>query len=382
MDGGYYAIKGFEYQVDQTILNILEKTDESEYVSIEKIQDIDTSTYVIQVKYKETQVFYPSSIKKPVIQLIEEFKKAPDKEYYLYAHFKDKNGYDETIKIDSILGSYKNNYSTSDKTRFRAKFKLIFAPNFQEQFEKVINKLIDEEFAKTKDEAVIYYSNIVDYLRKVIINNPPSQKTERKANKKEVFDLISNNRKIIFNSSLLDFQGRVKYYKYIKKHFTAPRKNSNILIVFGNISESSSLNTEELIAQLIMKYFFRATFDIKPPIIVIEDTYIQKVKQYLIEQEVLFNDGYESIVFSSAIFYRNAIINKKVAGNRRPTESLKSISFKVRLISNSTFLAIKSHDIMPSFIYLFDVDLIPEFQDISTIKIDKLDTSEILKLLS
>ena len=72
MDGGYYAIKGFEFQIDKTILEIL-GTDKD--VSLENIQDVNTDSVVIQVKYKETQEYSDNKIREPVLQLIEEFKK-------------------------------------------------------------------------------------------------------------------------------------------------------------------------------------------------------------------------------------------------------------------------------------------------------------------
>ena len=36
MDGGYYAIKGFEYQIDKNILEILKETDVNKPVNIEQ----------------------------------------------------------------------------------------------------------------------------------------------------------------------------------------------------------------------------------------------------------------------------------------------------------------------------------------------------------
>ena len=69
-DGGYYAIKGFEYQVSKTILEILESENDDLEINIEQVQDIDSKDFVMQVKYKETQKFTPSKIKAPTIQLI------------------------------------------------------------------------------------------------------------------------------------------------------------------------------------------------------------------------------------------------------------------------------------------------------------------------
>ena len=85
-DGGYYAIKGFEFQIDKTILELF-KADDTTPVCLEQIQDINTNDFVMQVKYKETQKYTPAKIKEPVIQLIDEYQKFPTKKYYLYCYF-------------------------------------------------------------------------------------------------------------------------------------------------------------------------------------------------------------------------------------------------------------------------------------------------------
>lgn len=91
MDGGYYAIKGFEFQIDKTILEILNTNNENKKISIEQIQDINSSDYVMQIKYKETQDYTPNKIREPIVQLIDEFKKNDQINYNLFCFFKDKS---------------------------------------------------------------------------------------------------------------------------------------------------------------------------------------------------------------------------------------------------------------------------------------------------
>jgi hypothetical protein len=62
----------------------------------------------MQVKYKETQEYTDIKIREPVLQLIEEFKNNPTKNYYLYCFFSDKTELEESIdinKLNSILSS-------------------------------------------------------------------------------------------------------------------------------------------------------------------------------------------------------------------------------------------------------------------------------------
>ncbi len=39
LDGGYYAIKGFSFQYDKTIIHILEKENDTDFVEIELSED-------------------------------------------------------------------------------------------------------------------------------------------------------------------------------------------------------------------------------------------------------------------------------------------------------------------------------------------------------
>ena len=63
-DGAYYAIKGFIYQFDKTILEILNQNDENKFVKIEQEQDLEYENYVVQVKYYETVYTKPQQKQK------------------------------------------------------------------------------------------------------------------------------------------------------------------------------------------------------------------------------------------------------------------------------------------------------------------------------
>jgi len=56
-EGGYYAIKGFLYQFDKTLIEVI--TNPQTSVAFENRQDIDYEDYVLQFKHKETQDYTP-----------------------------------------------------------------------------------------------------------------------------------------------------------------------------------------------------------------------------------------------------------------------------------------------------------------------------------
>ncbi len=383
-DGGYYAIKGFEFQIDKAIFEILESTNENTLFSIERIQDIDSDSFVMQVKYKETCKFLPSKIKEPVIQLINEYKNNTNKTYHLYAYFNDLKGYttfvDSNKKIsienlNKILGNKKGTFTDNIKNGFINKFILDFAPEFQEQFNNVIVKLQTIRNISNFDEAVFYYSNITDFLRKLVINH--TNPNDRKCSRKQIFDYISNGKKLIFNSAYKEYKGEKLYFDYLKTKFIKLQKNQDNFIVLDDVTIDSSLTIENLIINIVEKYFKKAQCDIKPLTFIVSDRYSINLKKALIKNEILFNDGYEHIEFNSNIFFDNPIINKKQLSNGRATENLAKISFKLRILSEIKFLEISDWKLKPQIIYYFDADICDKFINNSFLKIDKLNTKQI-----
>ncbi|MGS0749011.1 hypothetical protein [Halpernia sp. GG3] len=144
MDGGYYAIKGFEYQIDKSILEVLSCSNVDEEIFIEQIQDINTNSFVIQVKYKEASKLVPSRIREPIIQLINEFIKDSNKYYILYCYFYDLNGYSDNVDLNflnTILGIEREKYTPKSKNEFLLKFKLIFSETFSLSISKRVSQI-------------------------------------------------------------------------------------------------------------------------------------------------------------------------------------------------------------------------------------------------
>lgn len=381
MDGGYYAIKGFEYQIDKTLLEVLSASTNDLVVRLEQIQDIDTDDYVMQVKYKEATKLNPSVIRKPIIQLIEEFKLDSNKVYILYCYFADNNGYTETVDtefLDKILGLEKDNYGDDLKKNFLTKFKLRFSPEFQNQYESVLTNLVELPYCNSTEEAQYYYSILVDFLRKKVITNPPDESGSRQVTKGELLMHLNNGRRIVFMPSYMEFKGQQAYFKLLKSRFRKPIRNQNTIFIFGNVEVDDSCTLGSLIHQIVEIHYYKATHDVKPLTFVIPDDNIVEVKKYFISQDSTFNDGYESIQFSQKIFESPAIINKKSSG-MRATNSLSKTSFKTRLISETTFSHLSEFGLQGSWI-LINAPKHALICDSDFQIINQLNTQQILKL--
>lgn len=400
MDGGYYAIKGFSYQMNKVILELL-KSDENKAINIEQIQDIDSAEFVIQVKYRETQDYTDIKVREPILQLIEEFQKYPDKEYKLYCHFKNKTEAVEKIDIERlnlILKLIKTTAKSSKKTKeinrrieslknnvkisFIKKFELIFSPKFQKQSEQVIEKCIESSLAYDRKDANFSYASMVDYLTNIIIQNPEKQIKKRTCTKRELTSYLGDGRRLITDSFLRESQGKTVHFNFVKERFVKFRKNQENLLIIGDVKIDNSISLEKLTLNILEKYYQKATHDIKPLTIVFSDENIESIKKYLIENEVIFNDGYENIKFSDNLFFKPAISNRKCLSNGKATESLEDISYKLRIVSYSNFIKIEKHEIVPHMIYYFDSEVLNIFDTSSFLKIDRFDTKQISDILT
>ena len=397
MDGGYYAIKGFEFQIDKTILELFNVRDENKKISLEQIQDINSSDYVMQIKYKETQNYTPNKVREPIVQLIEEFKKNKKINYLLFCYFKDKTEQKNVLtlkELDDILEvTLKSNsskklkdlklkvdsFTIADRKSFIKKFNLIFAPNFQSQFEDVISKIRNLSFCHSDDEAIFYYSNIADYFRKLVVNNLKA--INRNCSRRDILNYISDGRKLVFTSSFTDYKGEVEYMKYLKVNFEKPLKNQEQFIFIGSIIKAKELTIGQLIISVVEKYYDKATYDIKPLTFIVADNEVQEIKKQIINSHILFNDGYESIQFNPELFFQKPIVNRKLLG-LKVTESLSKSSFKLRIISRSSFEKNFNYEINPSRVYYFMDTLNDKLKENSFIKIDHIDTKQIQKLFN
>lgn len=318
MEGGYYAIKGFEYQIDKNILEILQQQDINKAINIEQNQDIDSADFVMQVKYKEASKFYPSSIRAPLIQLIDEFKKDNNKKYILYCFFGDFNGYPESTPIDTILGSLKNNYTRTEKSDFQKMFKLIFSPKFDIQLEQTIGEIA--KLGYQEEEAIIHHSRITKYLRNLVVNHSPKNSLNRTTTKKEIIELIKNDRKIIFTNSYRTYKGDSLFFKKIKKeNFTFSNVDKTIRFFIIELEGGESIAELVHICKRISAKFFKILArDVKgeSPFIYfrnIADAVLVDVKTRLIEDGIEIKDGYD---FKGASFNINSIVEKSTKENK------------------------------------------------------------------
>jgi hypothetical protein len=387
-DGGYYAIKGFSFQIDKSILEVLGCVDENKQISIEQIQDINADDFVTQIKYKETQNYSPSKVRDPIIQLVDQFqvdqRNAITRKYYLYAFFrnKDESAVDLSIEdLNSILGSQSSDFSTTVKKKFIASFQVIFSPTFQDQFNQVLVQLKGISAGMTEEESLYHYASAAHYIQSKVTQNKDS--SQRVITKKEIIHFLLRGKYLICDSGFKEFLGAQKYLRFLKSHFIKPKKNNNSIIFLGLFEVDQSVSIEKIVQDIVDSFFTSACVDIKPLTFIIHDSIVNEVKTALINAGIRINDGYESINFNQNLFFQTPIINRKTRGNGHPTDSLDKISFKCRIVSATTFLGIDKESIKDFYqmSYCFGTDIQNDLR-IPVVSISQISTKELNQIFT
>ncbi len=293
-NGGYYAIKGFTYQFDKSLLEIL--NNQTQDVELEQIQDIGVKDYYIQVKYKETQNYADSKIKPAVLQLLKCFIRDRNKKFKLYCYFKDKSSQVTTLtedQLNQIMGSDSDQYTQDDKKAFIENFTLEFSSNFEKQFSGLV-KLIKACFQlKTEEEATTYHAIFKANLFDIAIRKNPKQRT---INYKKLKGVVNSSEKIIFDIAYCKYLKTERYLKYVKKEYFTFKKvnipNKQRLFIIETDNSVKDGDAIQVITNIKNRYFKK---DASPaPYIClfgIDSEKIADLKQKLWDKGLIFSDG-------------------------------------------------------------------------------------------
>lgn len=293
-DGGYFAIKGFLYQFDKSLLEIIEKQEKQ--VEIEMIQDISYDVYVLQVKLKEAKDYFDSLVRKPIKQLIEIFIKEPNRKLILYCHFRNKSPEEKQLseaELDNILGKEKDLYTQNVKRDFRQNFTLQFSENYIQQFNIVIDTISTNFGCADKDLAIIYHSILHSKLMKLAVL--PSKRDRQVCYQDLKRCLVDVDKKIFFKAYEFHLS-REKYNILIKKqYFTFSGiniDNFERLFIVGTSAVDTQTDLIQIINRLVQRYY-KLSKSPAPYILFenLEDSHLNTLKQSLADKGVPFSDG-------------------------------------------------------------------------------------------
>jgi hypothetical protein len=237
------TIKGYFYQFDHSIFQLLHATNNSDIIKIESIEDIDVKTATeetaIQCKYYAKTEYNHSVIGKPIRLMINHYKEVkegtkPRLNYRLYGYF-TSGQHKLTLPIDLVfLKDFLLTY-TEKKIKYELHKNLalsdidlndflslltidISAMEYQAQISN-ITKLLMAEFKCTSFEAEnFYYNNALKLLKYMATDNNVAN---RQINKSDFLSKI-NFKGILFNEWYIKFKGENKFFEDLRaEYFTA-----------------------------------------------------------------------------------------------------------------------------------------------------------------
>ena len=231
------TIKGYYYQFDYFILQLLSCKNRNGIVVMEGIEDIDVidewNTNAIQCKYYEGTRCMPSVIGKAVRPMLRHFteNKNSDICYSVYGYYESGQ---ETIP-DSItvkfakekLFTYKADgvkhilhdelqLEDGDIEAFLKKLNIqVRAESYEDQMGQVISGLCDAFNCSAFEAKYFYYNNALRFVKDVAVK---SNIAERKIKKKDFLKEI-NKKQVIFDRWYAEYIGFEKYYREVRSEY-------------------------------------------------------------------------------------------------------------------------------------------------------------------
>ena len=314
------TIKGYFYQFDFYILQILESQDNYKEFIIEGIEDVDIETpqglTAVQCKYYEGTEFNYSKISKAVRLMLDYFVEHRNVSFFLYGHF--KSGQDKIttpIPLDilkSKLLTYKRDnkeyklhvekrLSDNELSLFLRHLKInIEAPSIEDQLCKVYKSMKEALELKSDVESHLFYAIGLNIVRELSTSKDIGH---RKITRGKFIDKIKNTRKDCLD---IWFKKRVSEDVYCasirRKYFAAYNKSPKERFFIIDATREKVSIIKKTIQAIIEKWTNISRRQINPycPYVYIHGVLPEDKLELL---KSIYNDG---VVFIDGYNYLNA----------------------------------------------------------------------------
>lgn len=344
------SIRGYCYQFDQTILQILDATQADVVVVIEGLEDIDLlgtgRSSAVQVKYWSSRRYAtPRSLHEPIEPMLEAFCAGHDLSYILYVYFGEGGEPPASLSVDQlkecltrttrkpkgVFHDYEK-YDDSTLGQFVKKLEIRQGSEYSAQRGVVITALSRHLSASEQDVEDLHYANALALVQTLAMNPNDAQ---RRITRSEFLSQI-NKREGLYERWHLEVVGVERYVKGLgrrlrARRFLDTRRDKGIVV---STSGGTSCVTS-LAHFLATQEYGPGKLDTTKPWTLIVDgeaDEIREIKCGLLRRGVALQDGYESIEFQPSMFDLPPIVNRQ---NR--CSSIKCSSYSIRLLSLDGF---------------------------------------------
>jgi hypothetical protein len=337
------TIKGYFYQFDYTIKQILEQRDVDNEITIEGVEDVDVKTATevtaIQCKYYEKTEYNHSVMAEPIRLMLKDFKERKDlgKEtvkYKLYGHY--NNGQHKlvlpltidflkkhflTYKENKVEIVFHNELGLSDKEleEFISILEVdINAKKYDEQMQEVLAYLSSLFECSSGEASFFYYNNCLRIIKELAAKDIFDK---RKISKQHLIRTLRENKKHVFNDWYIAFIGKENYLKYLKKNYFTTLNTSPFARFFLIEIPTDTYKRQEVkeVLLLIIKNWSKTTrrdvSRFSPDILLfgIENKEFDELRLELYHEGVRINDGHS---FAGSAFNPQEIIKSPLVDER------------------------------------------------------------------
>jgi hypothetical protein len=325
------TIKGYFYQFDKSILEILEQSNETNIVTIEGVEDIDIENsdeiQFVQCKYYEETEFNNSIIKEPIQLMFRHYLKnrteAQSKNftYKLYGfynkgheklrelttenlrtYFLDFSKYEVTDELGNLNYQIKNKegeikfeeaLQTDDIEDFNKRlFVNIKADSYENQIEKIKSKIQNDLSDYSEEDIELIYFNALKIIKDLACEHNIEK---RQISKKEFWDRIKTKNYYFerWMSELLEWED---YKKIIhKKYFPRVSNLSPVHRFFLLDCQGENMNDVKNVISKISTRYSRFVHQFSPFVYLYNTSnadFMTELKAKLYEEGCYFKDGF------------------------------------------------------------------------------------------
>jgi hypothetical protein len=357
------ALTGFQYQLDKSLVEILESTSANAVFTLEGVEDIDISdglNYVaIQCKYLHSQTRTPSKLRRPISLMLSAFKGDPLRpwKFRLFAHFGSTISSLPPLTVETLktILTYRVGSGTereikhadreldlSDQqlTDFLSKFEYEEGPEFKAQHARLLIAIERALNVSSAEASEFFYGKALT-IALDIATRPAAP--ERSLTRVDLLKELRNAASSVASPWLINLLGKERAFSFIEKackrsRLFSPSKRKT-LVLDGSTGElgAVSMSLAGFIGELIDSSYKigKHLYTARPwtVFIDVDESSIKEVKRELLKMGITFNDGYEHVRFSPRVFAADPVINRQMGPRDRPTEKLGAASYSCRLAS-------------------------------------------------
>ena len=362
------SIAGYLYQFDKSILEVLKAVD-STTVVLEGYEDVDLrrpdAIVAIQCKYHQAATFTPRKIRDPLLAMLDSFKNGHRLQYRLYGHYGQQieeiparltlAELKDALTKEGKKGTIRYYECFSDQTLedFLGTFEIIAGPSRASQRKAVLVALQDVLGGSDGDVSDLHYPNAISMVLDIAAQPAEADRTVDRA----AFIKALDKRKALFTRWHREFLGSERYLRSVEKRIDALeliKSSLQRLVILGSDeldSASATTRPMDVIKQIAgLRFGVGRLPKARPWTVVLEAEHqeLTDFKRCLLQDGLVFADGFENIAFSPDIFDKPVLINTGKQHKR-----ISAVSYDVRLVGLSTLEAHICHLEPPDVVLSF-----------------------------